>query len=261
MNDDQLLRYSRQIMLPAFDVAGQQALLNATVLVVGTGGLGCPVAMYLAAAGVGKLILVDDDQVEVSNLQRQILHSEADMGRDKVASARDSLLALNHSVEIETHAVRLNIESLDAILHDKQGNTCVNLVIDACDNFSTRFMINRACIAAGLPLVSGAAIRMEGQVAVFDTRRDDSPCYQCLYQEGDDEEMSCARNGVMSPLVGLIGSYQALEAIKVLSNMGKNLAGRLQLFDGMNAQWRELKLTRDPACPACANRPGSGQNL
>lgn len=261
MNDDQLLRYSRQIMLPAFDVAGQQALLSATVLVVGAGGLGCPVAMYLAAAGVGNLILVDDDQVELSNLHRQILHSEADMGRDKVASARDSLLALNHGVDIETHAIRLNAENLDTILRDEQGNVKVNLVIDACDNFSTRFMINRACVAAGLPLVSGAAIRMEGQVSVFDTRQDSSPCYQCLYQEGDDEEMSCARNGVMSPLVGLIGSYQALEAIKVLSGMGKNLAGRLQLFDGMNAQWRELKLSRDTACPACANRPVSGQNL
>lgn len=260
MNDDQLLRYSRQIMLPAFDVAGQQALLNATVLVVGAGGLGCPVAMYLAAAGVGRLILVDDDQVELSNLQRQVLHQEADIGRDKVASARDSLLALNHGVEIETYTIRLNEENLESILHDNSARVVVDLVVDACDNFSTRFMINRACIAASLPLVSGAAIRMEGQVAVFDTRDDDSPCYQCLYQEGDDEQMSCARNGVLSPLVGLIGSYQALETIKVLSGMGRDLSGRLQIFDGMSSQWRELKLTRDPACPACAIRPVSGQN-
>jgi len=269
MNDEQLLRYSRQIMLPAFDVAGQQALLNATVLIIGAGGLGCPAAMYLAAAGVGKLILVDDDQVELSNLQRQILHQESDIGRDKVISARDSLRSLNSDIEVETHTIRLTEDNLQSILHsvddslDDSGNenTAIDLVIDACDNFSTRFMINRACIAAGLPLVSGAAIRMEGQVAVFDTRHAQSPCYQCLYQEGDDEQMSCARNGVMSPLVGLIGSYQALEAIKVLAGVGKSLCGRLQLFDGMTSQWRELKLSRDPACPACANRPVSGQNL
>jgi adenylyltransferase/sulfurtransferase len=187
------------------------------------------------------------------------LHREADIGRDKVASARDALLALNHTVEIETFPVRLDAEKLASILHDADGNTVVDLVVDACDNFSTRFMINRACIASSLPLVSGAAIRMEGQVAVFDTRHEASPCYQCLYQEGDDEQMSCARNGVMSPLVGLIGSYQALEAIKVLSDMGRNLSGRLQIFDGMSSQWRELKLTRDPACPACASRPMIGQ--
>lgn len=258
MNDEQLLRYSRQIMLPAFDVAGQQALLNATVLIVGAGGLGCPAAMYLAAAGVGKLILVDDDQVELSNLQRQILHQESDIGRDKVASARDSLKALNHHVTVETHTIRLTEDNLQTILHSGRENTAIDLVVDACDNFSTRFMINRACIAAGLPLVSGAAIRMEGQVAVFDTQYAQSPCYQCLYQEGDDEQMSCARNGVMSPLVGLIGSYQALETIKVLAGMGKSLCGRLQLFDGMTSQWRELKLSRDPDCPACANRPVSG---
>ncbi|WP_339856425.1 molybdopterin-synthase adenylyltransferase MoeB [Pseudohongiella acticola] len=246
MRDEQLLRYSRQIMLPAFDVEGQTRLLNATVLVVGVGGLGSPVAMYLAAAGVGHLILVDDDVVEISNLQRQVAHRESALGGSKVESARQTLLALNSDVKITT----VN-ERVDRMLLEKLIGRPVDLVVDACDNFSTRFAINAVCVKHKVALVSGAAIRLEGQVAVFDSRQPDSPCYQCLYQDGDDEQMSCARNGVLAPVVGVIGSMQALEAIKVLSGMGKSLCGRLLLFDAMSSTWRELRLPRDPACKVC----------
>ena len=250
MNDEQLLRYSRQIMLPAFDVAGQQKLLDATVLIVGLGGLGSPVSMYLAAAGVGHLILVDDDAVDVSNLQRQIVHTEQSVGVSKVDSAARTLAALNSETRITSINQRVDDDALEALV--QQG---VDLVVDACDNFSTRFMINRVCIKACIPVVSGAAIRLEGQVAVFDSRREHSPCYQCLYRGGDDEQMSCARNGVLAPLVGVIGSMQAIEAIKVLSGMGQDLAGRLLLFDALGSQWRELRLPRDPQCPVCSERP------
>jgi len=251
MNDEQLLRYSRQIMLPAFDVEGQQKLLDATVLIVGLGGLGSPVSMYLAAAGVGHLILVDDDQVDLTNLQRQIVHTEQTVGVSKVESAARTLAALNH----ETRVSCINRRVDEAALRELVQQHGVDLVVDACDNFSTRFMTNRVCVELGVPLVSGAAIRLEGQVAVFDSRRDNSPCYQCLYRGGDDEQMSCARNGVLAPLVGVIGSMQAVEAIKVLSGMGQDLAGRLLLFDALGSQWRELRLPRDPQCPVCSRRP------
>jgi molybdopterin/thiamine biosynthesis adenylyltransferase len=250
MNDDQLLRYSRQIMLPAFDIEGQQKLLDATVLIVGLGGLGSPVSMYLAAAGVGHLILVDDDAVDISNLQRQIVHTEQMVGVSKVESAARTLSALNHETRITCINQRVDDDALRELV--QQG---VDLVVDACDNFGTRFMINRVCVEAGVPVVSGAAIRLEGQVAVFDSRRENSPCYQCLYRGGDDEQMSCARNGVLAPLVGVIGSMQAIEAIKVLSGMGQDLAGRLLLFDALTSQWRELRLPRDPQCPVCSKRP------
>ena len=250
MNDEQLLRYSRQIMLPNMDIAGQQRLLDASVLIVGMGGLGSPVAMYLAAAGVGKLVLVDDDGVELSNLQRQIAHTTDRIGQSKVASAQQTLQALNPDVQIETLTTRLDAQTLQA-----QIDRGVDLVVDACDNFATRFMINRACVQNKLPLVSGAAIRLEGQLAVFDTRRDNSPCYQCLYREGgDDEQMSCARNGVLSPVVGIIGTMQALEAIKVIAGIGQDLCGKLLIFDAIDSQWRTLKLPRDPACAVCAVR-------
>lgn len=246
MRDEQLLRYSRQIMLPAFDIEGQSRLLQSTVLIVGMGGLGSPVAMYLAAAGVGHLILVDDDVVEISNLQRQLVHREATVGDSKVGSARQTLLALNSEVSITTVNQRVDRALLEQLI-----SRPVDLVVDACDNFSTRFAINEVCVKHQVPLVSGAAIRLEGQVAVFDSRQPDSPCYQCLYQGGDDEQMSCSRNGVLAPVVGVIGSMQALEAIKVLSGMGKSLCGRLLLFDAMTSSWRELRLSRDPACTAC----------
>lgn len=249
MNDEQLLRYSRQIMLPAFDIEGQQRLLDAKVLIVGLGGLGSPVAMYLAAAGVGHLILVDDDVVELSNLQRQIIHRQDTLGLSKVVSATQALLAMNTDVSVDAITQRLDQALLENVLADG-----VDLVVDACDNFTTRFLINRACVKFGVPLVSGAAIRLEGQVAVFDTRREHSPCYQCLYRAGDDEQMSCARNGVLAPVVGVIGTMQALEAIKVLTGLGEDLCGKLLLFDAANSHWRELRLPRDPACEVCSAR-------
>jgi len=250
MDDAQLLRYSRQIMLPALDIAGQQRLLDARVLVLGMGGLGSPVAMYLAAAGVGELLLADDDEVELSNLQRQVLHSEAELGQLKVASAARRLRGLNSDVKLREIAGRLDESAITNLLAEG-----VDLVVDACDNFSTRFAANRACVAAGVPLVSGAAIRMEGQVSVFDSRQAESPCYQCLYQAGDDEQASCARNGVLSPVVGVIGAVQAVEAIKLLAGIGRPLTGRLLLLDALDMQWRELRLRRDPACPVCGHRP------
>ena len=248
MKDEALLRYSRQIMLPEMDVSGQQKLADAAVLIVGMGGLGCPAAMYLAAAGVGHLIIADDDVVELTNLQRQIAHSEANIGQSKVGSAKTTLQALNPDVQVTAIAERLQGEALaDAVAK-------ADLVVDACDNFVTRFAINHAAIKHGVPVVSGAAIRMEGQIAVFDSRDADSPCYQCLYGEGDDADTSCATNGVMAPLVGIIGSVQAMEAIKLLAGVGETLTGRLLLLDAATMQWREMKLPRDPNCTACQSR-------
>ena len=246
MDDQQLLRYSRQIMLPELDVAGQQKLLDASVLIVGMGGLGCPLAMYLVAAGVGHLTIADDDSVELTNLQRQIAHSEQNIGHSKVDSAAKTLQGLNPDVELTLLCTRLEGEELEQAVKNK------TVVVDATDNFSTRFAINEACIKARVPLVSGAAIRMEGQVTVFDSSRDDSPCYQCLYREGEDDDASCARNGVMAPVVGVIGSVQAMETIKLIAGIGESLVGRLLLLDARSMQWRELQLRRDPQCPSCA---------
>ena len=245
MKDEQLLRYSRQIMLPQMDVAGQQKLIDATVLIVGMGGLGCPAAMYLAAAGVGHLIIADDDLVELTNLQRQIAHSESMIGEPKVVSAQQTLLGLNPDLKITALQKRLEGSELSEAV----GRA--DLIVDACDNFTTRFAINSACIEHGKPLVSGAAIRMEGQVAVFDSRNPTSPCYQCLYSQGDDENASCSENGVMAPLVGIIGAVQAMEAIKLLTGIGESLTGRLLLLDASTLQWREMRLPRDSSCGAC----------
>lgn len=246
MQDQQLLRFSRQIMLPEMDVAGQQKLVDAKVLIIGMGGLGCPAAMYLAAAGVGHLVIADDDTVELTNLQRQIAHSQEDIGSAKVTSAEATLKGLNPDVTITALAKRLLEEELDRAVAD------VDVVVDACDNFTTRFAVNRSCIKHKKPLVSGAAIRMEGQVAVFDSNSEESPCYQCLYSEGDDDDASCSTNGVMAPLVGIIGSVQAMETIKVITGIGSTLAGRLLLLDATSMQWREMKLPRDKRCAACA---------
>ena len=245
MKDEQLLRYSRQIMLPQMDVAGQQKLIDATVLIVGMGGLGCPAAMYLAAAGVGHLIIADDDLVELTNLQRQVAHSQSMIGEPKVVSAEQTLLGLNPDLKITALQKRLEGSELSEAV----GRA--DLIIDACDNFTTRFAINSACIEHGKPLVSGAAIRMEGQVAVFDSRNPTSPCYQCLYSQGDDEDASCSENGVMAPLVGIIGAVQAMEAIKLLTGIGESLTGRLLLLDASTLQWREMRLPRDSNCGAC----------
>lgn len=245
MNDEQLLRYSRQIMLPEVDVQGQLQLLGASVLIIGMGGLGCPAAMYLAAAGVGHLLIADDDRVELSNLQRQIAHGSADIGRFKVDSAAATLADLNPDTRITRLAARVDAAMLDEYLPQ------CSLVLDACDNFATRFLVNAACLRHGKPLVSGAAIRMEGQVAVFDPRDPASPCYQCLYPAGDDEQASCARNGVMAPVVGIIGAVQAMEAIKLIIGTGTGLTGHLLLLDAASMQWRDLRLRRDPHCEAC----------
>lgn len=245
MNDEQLLRYSRQIMLPDVDLDGQDKLLAAHVLIIGLGGLGSPVAMYLAAAGVGHLTLVDFDAVDLTNLQRQIVHTTARIGMNKAASAAQSLRELNPDVRVDTIEQLLDADALLAQVK------MASLVIDCTDNFQTRFAINAACVAAKVPLVSGAAIRLEGQVAVFDARLETSPCYRCLYEE-DSDDLTCAANGVLAPLVGVIGSMQALEAIKLICGFGTGLAGRLLLLDARHSQWRELKLPKDPCCPLCS---------
>lgn len=245
MNDQQLLRYSRQIMLPDVDLDGQEKLLAARVLIIGLGGLGSPLAMYLAAAGVGHLVLADFDTVDLSNLQRQIAHTTDRIGQTKVESAAQALRELNPDVQLTCITQALDAESL------AQHISTVDVVVDCCDNFSTRFAVNAVCVAAKVPLVSGAAIRLEGQVAVFDYRDPDCPCYRCLYDADSEENTTCAANGVLSPVVGVIGSMQALETLKLIVGFGKTLAGKLLLFDARYSQWRELSLPKDPQCPVC----------
>ena len=249
MNDEQLLRYSRQIMLPRIDVGGQERLLAARALIIGAGGLGSPAAMYLAAAGVGHLVISDDDRVDLSNLQRQLLHHVADIGRNKADSARDTVRALNPDVRVTVIEERLQDETLAAQVG------AADVVLDCSDNFATRFAVNRACFGQRTPLVSGAAIRLEGQLAVFMPGSVNSPCYNCLYREGEEADQTCSENGVLAPVVGIIGSLQALEAIKLILSLGDSLAGRLVVFDGMAHDWRTLKLRRDPACPVCGEPP------
>lgn len=247
MNDEQLLRYSRQIMLPQVDIAGQQSLLSARVLIVGVGGLGCPAAMYLAASGVGTLVLADFDRVELSNLQRQIAHTENTLGQLKVDSAAQMLRALNSTIQIETLAESL---AEDALL---QQVCQADVVLDCSDNFGTRMAVNKACVEMRTPLVSGAAIRLEGQLAVFDRRNSDSPCYACLYDVDADENLTCSESGVLAPLVGVIGSMQALEAVKLLSGFKLGSHGKLSLLDADSLQWRQLNLPKDPACKVCGS--------
>lgn len=249
VDDQQLLRYSRQILLPQIDIAGQQRLLDSRVLIVGLGGLGAPVALYLAAAGVGTLVLADHDQVDLTNLQRQIIHQNADIGRAKVDSAGDRLQALNPQVNIR----RIQQALADTALQEAVAD--VDLVLDCSDNFTTRQAVNAACVSLKKPLVSGAAIRLEGQLSVFDPRQPDSPCYQCLYGNGGEEALSCSEAGVIGPLVGLVGSLQALEALKLLAGFGEPLVGRLLLIDALSSRFREMRIRRDPACACC----GTGQ--
>ena len=244
MNDEQLLRYSRQIMLPQIDIEGQEKLLASRVLIIGMGGLGSPVAMYLAAAGVGHLVLVDDDVVELSNLQRQIMHSSADIGLTKVDSARQTLLGLNPEIKITSFDIRLDEQAMAAEI------ALADIVIDGTDNFATRFMINKAAVENKTPLVSGAAIRMEGQVSVFN-KTASSPCYRCLYKDEGELDTSCSNNGVLSPVVGIIGSIQATEVIKVLLNIGECLDGKLLMLDALHMEFRTLILKKDPDCPVC----------
>ncbi|NMT64110.1 HesA/MoeB/ThiF family protein [Marinobacter orientalis] len=246
LNDEELLRYSRQILMPRFDIAGQARLKSAQVLVVGAGGLGCPVALYLGAAGVGHLTLVDDDKVEVANLQRQIAFEQFDLGESKAERLADRVRRINPEVSVTALPQRLEGNELQRQVKS------VTLVIDCTDNFSTRFALNRACVSARVPLISGAAIRGEGQLAVYDVRDAASPCYHCLYSEQGNEDLSCSEAGVIGPLVGMIGASQAMEAIKVITGIGKSLTGRLLILDAWEMEWREMKLTRDPGCPVCS---------
>jgi len=246
MNDQQLLRYSRHILLPQIGIAGQEKLLAAHALIIGAGGLGSPVALYLATAGVGKMTLCDDDAVDLTNLQRQIVHRVDNIGDNKAQSARQTLAAVNPEISVTAIPRRAEGEEL------VQWCRAADIVVDASDNFATRHAINRACVAARKPLVSGAAIRFDGQVTVFDLRNTASPCYHCLFPENSEEEERCATMGVFAPLVGVIGAIQATEALKLLAGIGQSLAGRLLLFDGLGMEWRTIRLKKDPRCPVCA---------
>ena len=251
MNDQQLLRYSRHILLPQMDIEGQQALLDAHVLVVGAGGLGCPVIQYLAAAGVGagegELILVDDDVVELSNLQRQTAHGTDDIGKAKVESAKDDVLRLNPDCNVTAVQQRADYDWLNQVL----AGGSVNVVVDCTDNATIRYLLNRVCLANKIPWVSGAAVGLNGQITVFDPRQDNSPCYRCLYSNLDDQQLSCSENGVLSPLVGVIGSMQALETLKLIANLGTSPVGKLLTFDAMQSDWRSWKLAANPDCQDC----------
>ena len=245
MNDEQLLRYSRQIMLPEIDARGQLRLAEATVLIVGLGGLGSAASIYLAAGGVGHLVLVDFDKVDLSNLQRQILHQTRDIGRLKVESARDHLLALNPDVKLSLINHALEPDEL------QQQVAAADVVLDASDNFQTRFALNAACVRNKTPLVSGAAIRFEAQLSVFDLRSNESPCYRCLYGDSARIDETCTANGVVAPLLGIAGSIQAMEAMKLIMGIGRTLTGKLLLFDALTMEWHSARLPKDPACPVC----------
>lgn len=250
LSDDELLRYSRQILLKQVDIEGQLKLKQSRVLIVGLGGLGAPVALYLAAAGVGELHLADFDSVDLTNLQRQIIHDSSSVGVQKVDSAIARLSGLNPLVKLVPHRVAMDVDTLGAAV------AAVDLVLDCTDNFAVREAVNAACVSANKPLVSGAAIRLEGQLSVFDPRVTTSPCYHCLYGHGSEAELTCSEAGVLGPLVGMVGSLQALEALKLLAGFGEPLVGRLLLIDALSGRFRELKVKRDPACAVCGDRHG-----
>lgn len=245
MNDEQLLRYSRQIMLPEIDAEGQLRLAGATALIIGVGGLGSAASIYLAAGGVGHLILVDYDQVELSNLQRQILHRTADLGRLKVESAKEHLTALNPEIKLTLIDHALDDEELIARADQ------ATVIVDASDNFKTRFALNAASVKTKTPLVFGAAIRFEAQTSVFNPLDETSPCYRCLYAEDADLDETCAANGVLAPLLGIIGSVQAVEAMKLIMGLGDTLQGKLLLLDALRMEWHTAMLPKDPECPVC----------
>lgn len=244
LSDSEMLRYNRQIILRDFDFDGQEKLKASRVLVVGLGGLGCAAAQYLAAAGVGKMTLLDFDTVALSNLQRQTLHSDATIGQPKVDSARDALARINPHVELVTLNALLEEEALSALIAEQ------DLVLDCTDNVTIRNQLNRGCFQYKKPLVSGAAIRMEGQISVF-TYQQGEPCYRCLSRLFGENALTCVEAGVMSPLVGVIGAMQAMEAIKVLAHYGTPAAGKLVMYDAMRCQFREMKLMRNPTCEVC----------
>ena len=250
MDDRQLLRYSRHILLDDIGVEGQEKLLAAHALVIGAGGLGSPVALYLASAGVGRITLVDDDTVDLTNLQRQIAHTEARVGQPKVESARAAIAAINPDVQVRTVAQRADEALLRPLVAE------ADVVLDCTDNFATRQALNRACVAARKPLVAGAAIGFDGQVSVYDLRRDDSPCYACVFPATQTvEEVRCATMGVFAPLVGLIGTVQAAEALKLLCGIGQPLVGRLLMLDSRRMEWTEVRVQRQPDCQVCSTRP------
>ena len=249
MNDDQLLRYSRHILLDEVGIEGQQRLVDSHVLVVGAGGLGSPVAMYLAASGVGHITIADHDAVDLTNLQRQIAHTTARVGYPKVESASQAMLALNPEVRVTALAHKLDAVQLNALV------PTVQVVVDCCDNFETRQAVNAACVKHRVPLVSGAAIRMDGQLAVYDTRDDKSPCYACIFPPDQaPEEVLCSTMGVLAPLVGVICTMQAMETVKLITGIGSRLIGRLQMLDGRGMEWHEVRLQRNAACPVCGGK-------
>jgi molybdopterin/thiamine biosynthesis adenylyltransferase len=253
MTDDQLLRYSRHILLDEVGVEGQERFLGSHALVVGAGGLGSPVALYLGTAGVGRITIIDHDAVDLTNLQRQIAHNLERVGRPKAESAREAIAAINPDVFVRPLVMKADAQALDELVPQ------VDVVIDCCDNFTTRHAINRACVVHRKPLVSGAAIRMDGQVSVFDARRADSPCYACVFPPDQEfEETRCATMGVFAPLVGIIGAMQASEALRLLAGVGTSLAGRLQMLDGRSMEWTEMRVKRDPSCPVCGPRRAGG---
>jgi len=246
MNDEQLLRYSRHILLDEIGIEGQQRLLDASALVIGAGGLGSPAAMYLASAGVGRIVLVDDDEVDLTNLQRQIMHTTARVGQPKVDSGRDALLQINPGIEVIALRERVSGQRLAELVAG------ASVVLDCCDNFATRHAVNRACVAHQVPLVSGAVIRFDGQISVFDPRAPASPCYNCLFPEdGGFQDAACSTMGVFAPLVGVIGAMQAAEALKLIMQVGAPLTGRLLLLDGHGMEWTSMGLARNPDCPVC----------
>jgi molybdopterin-synthase adenylyltransferase len=250
VTDEQLLRYSRHILLDALGIEGQTSILGTHALIVGAGGLGSPAALYLASAGIGRITLVDDDTVDFTNLQRQILHTQARVGMAKAESGRQALAAINPDIVVVPLQQRLSGEALDALV------ATADVVLDCTDNLATRHAINRACVHHKKPLVSGAAIRFDGQISVYDLRRDDSPCYHCLFPEGEDvDEVRCAVMGVFAPLTGIIGTMQAAEALKLAAGIGESLNGRLLLLDALTMEWRTVRFKKDAGCAVC------GQNF
>lgn len=248
MNDNQLLRYSRHILLPQIGYEGQEKLVNSHALIVGAGGLGSPVALYLAASGIGKLTICDFDNVDLTNLQRQIIHTTASVGINKAVSAQQTIYEVNPDVQVETVQEKSTEASFEVL------TSAADVVIDCSDNFATRYALNRVCVKLRKPLVSGAAIGFEGQVTVFDMRQQESPCYHCLFPDvGAEEAMRCAENGVFAPLVGMIGTTQAAETLKLILGLGTTLQGRLLLLDVQEMEWRSIRLSRDPDCKVCGH--------
>jgi len=248
MNDEELLRYSRHVLLNEIGVEGQERIRAATMLVIGAGGLGSPAAYYLASAGVARILLIDGDSVDLTNLQRQILHTTERVGMPKAESGRKTLAAINPEVEVVPIARRVEAADLETLVADS------TVVLDCSDNFATRHAANRACVVHRKPLVSGAAVRFDGQIAVFDLRHEDSPCYACLFPPGDAEDELCAVMGVFAPLTGIIGTMQAAEALKLATEIGETLQGRLLLLDALSMRWHSVRVSRDPGCPVCGPR-------